>query len=144
MSKIATQAFKSEDVILLNGDTVTVKSLSISKLRRFMKEWKKMGEAGTENGEWSEDDSFNIFVQCSAICLEDAVEGYVSPVKTKNKEFTASYLEYLEDNLEMETIYKIIEVAAGMKLSDPDLLKEVLDKVEKMETEESDGTSTTS
>lgn len=127
---MATQVFKTEDVELLNGDVVTLRPLSIAKNRRFMKEWSKMGVVPepAEGGEaevWDQDKGFDVFIECVGVCLENEVPDVVGTFYDKAKKMTKVYKDYLEENLDMETIYEILDVCAGMKLNDPKLTEAV-------------------
>jgi len=92
-----------------------------------MAEWKKMGEVQDD------DETFNIWVNCCGIALEkelgDKFENQTAadPQKKEDKGEVLSkpYRDYLAETLDMETIYKVMEVCAGMKLNDPNLLAAV-------------------
>jgi hypothetical protein len=84
-----------------------------------MKEWKKFESLDDE------DDSFDIFINCAGLALEkDFLEKFPSltDAKRKKDQLPSDYKEYLEDTLDMDTIYKVLEICAGMKLNDPNLL----------------------
>jgi hypothetical protein len=91
-----------------------------------MAEWKKM-----QNVE-DEDETFDIFVNCCGIALEkelgskfDRTAADPQVKEEKGETLAADYKAYLSDTLDMETIYKVMEVCAGMKLNDPNLLAAV-------------------
>lgn len=114
----------TEEVVSLQDDTeVTLRPAPIGRLRRIMKEWKKF-EALSDD-----DDSFEIFINCSGIALEKELANKFprtaadSTVKEEKDEVLAKpYKDYLEETLDMETMYKVMEICAGMKLNDPNLL----------------------
>ena len=120
---MATSAFTATDIALQDGTDVTLRPLPIGRLRRFMDAWKKIGEL--EEG----DDGFNVFINCSGIALEHEFKGKFDALKAtvdqqKDGEFLSEeYREYLEDVLDLETIYVILDVAGGIKLNDPKLME---------------------
>lgn len=136
MVKIATKVYSQEDITLQDGTDVVLKPLVIGKLRRFMKRWDDIAEAGGD-----EYKSMDIFIDVCGIALEDNYKGKFESLKgsvvdvdeaeAKKKEpnipvLSNQYREYLEDTLEMDSIYKIIEICGGIKLNDPKLLEQVL------------------
>lgn len=119
---MATKVY-TEEVVSLQDDTeVTLRPSPIGRLRRIMAEWKKF-----ENLK-DDDDTFQIFVNCCGIALEkelagkfDRTEADPKITEEKNEVLAKPYKDYLEETLDMDTIYKIMEVCAGMKLNDPNL-----------------------
>jgi hypothetical protein len=83
-----------------------------------MKAWGEF--ANLEN----EDQAFDIYINCCGIALEKSVENDFPKTKDADNVITDEYREYLEDVLDMDTIYKILEVCGGLKLNDPKLLAE--------------------
>lgn len=119
MSKIAKTVYNSEVINLQDGREVTLVPLAIGSLRRFMKAWGDF--ANIEN----EDDAFDIYINCCGIALEKSVkEDFSNGTRDNEKYITDEYREYLEDVLDMDTIYKILDVCGGLKLNDPKLLEE--------------------
>lgn len=116
---MATRAYKVEELTLQDDTDVVVKPLPIGPLRRFMDAWK--ATADLKDG----DDGFNIFVNCCGIALEKNFKGKFDSLRAPNSadgEFLSEeYKEYLEDVLDIETIYVIMEVSGGIKLNDPKL-----------------------
>lgn len=113
---MATTVYEQTEIALQDGTRVTLKPLAIGRLRRFMKVWESFKDVTDEN-----DISLDIFVECSGIALEGELSDVV-PNRFDNKKMTEEYREYLEEVLDMDTIYKIMEVCGGMKLNDPNLL----------------------
>ena len=120
---MATSAFTATEIALQDETDVTIRPLPIGRLRRFMDAWKKIGDL--EEG----DDGFNVFINCSGIALEHEFKGKFDALKAtvdqqKDGEFLSEeYREYLEDVLDLETIYVILDVAGGIKLNDPKLME---------------------
>lgn len=124
---MATKVYTEEEISLQDDTEVTLRPSPIGRLRRIMAEWKKMGEVQDD------DETFNIWVNCCGIALEkelgDKFENQTAadPQKKEDKGEVLSkpYRDYLAETLDMETIYKVMEVCAGMKLNDPNLLAAV-------------------
>ena len=120
---MATQVSKSTDLALANGDEVTVRPLVIGRLRAFMEAWEKFGEAKDDN------DGFTVFVNCAGIALEDSFkddfpEPRANAAERKKGEFlNPGYKSYLENALDLDTIYLVLDVAGGIKLNDPKLME---------------------
>lgn len=120
---MATKVYTEETISLQDETEITLRPSPIGRLRRIMKEWKKMSELSDD------DDSFEIFINCSGIALEKELGGKFErtaadpEIKAEKDEVLApKYKQYLEDTLDMETMYKVMEICAGMKLNDPNLL----------------------
>lgn len=115
---MAKAVYDTEEITLQDGREVTLVPLAIGRLRRFMKAWGEF--ANIEN----EDQAFDIYINCCGISLEKSVEGDFEKTKDSDKVLTDEYREYLEDVLDMSTIYKILDVCGGLKLNDPKLLEQ--------------------
>lgn len=119
---MATQVYNTEDISLQDGTDVTLKPLAIGRLRRFMEAWKQF-----ENVD-EDDDGFDVFVNCSGIALEenfkDKFDNLLPTAEQKKKGLylNPEYKAYLEEVLDLDTIYKVLDVGGGIKLNDPNLL----------------------
>lgn len=124
---MATQVFKTEEVTLQDGVDVVLKPLPISRLRRFMEAWGKIGEL--EEG----DDGFDVFINCCGIALEENFKGQFDALKADKEEsekgefLNHEYKDYLGNTLDLDTIYKILDVCGGIKLNDPKLMEAALE-----------------
>jgi hypothetical protein len=101
---MATKVYESVELELINGDVINVKPLNLKNLREVMKEWSKASEAKDE------DEFLDILINCTQIAF---------------KQFNPSLAgdrEALEGALDLQTMYKILEVAAEIKLNDPNLV----------------------
>jgi hypothetical protein len=98
---MATKVYETDNVTLFSGKKVSLRPLKISILRDFMAEFEKIGVAATDNAA-----SMDVIVDCVAIAMRQ-----YDPALAEDK--TA-----LEDEIDLPTAYKIIEVAAGIKLGD--------------------------
>jgi hypothetical protein len=107
---MATSVYEVVEVELLDGSTISMKPLKISLLREFMKEFQKIGDPKI-----SEDNikSMDLLLSCATIAMKQ----YSPELATK---------EQLEEIVDLPTVYKVIEVAAGIKLNDPNALAAAL------------------
>jgi inhibitor of KinA sporulation pathway (predicted exonuclease) len=107
---MATSVYDTVDVELIDGTKVSMRPLKISLLREFMKEFQKIGDEKI-----AEDNikSMDLLLDCAVIAMRQ----YNPDLATK---------EQLEEIVDLPTIYKIIEVAAGIKLNDPNALAAAL------------------
>jgi hypothetical protein len=116
---MATTIYKQKDITLQDGTEVTIKPLAIGRLRRFQEAWKKFAEAEDENA------GLTVFVNCAGIGLEenftDKFETLKAPAaqKAKGEFLSPEYKTYLEDVLDLDTIYEILNVTGGIVMNDP-------------------------
>lgn len=96
---MASSVYKVEEVELLDGSKLKVRPLKISLLREFMREFDGLVAVAADN-----DKSLDVLVSCTAIALKQ--------FDSKN-----ATIEYVEDNLDLPMIYKVIEAASGIKLA---------------------------
>lgn len=120
---MATRAYVQKEFTLQDDTEVVLRPLPIGRLRRFMDAWKQMGEL--DEG----DDGFDVLVNCAGIGMEHNFKGKFDSLKATGAEqeegkfLSEEYREYLEDVLDIETIYIVLEVAGGIKLNDPKLME---------------------
>lgn len=128
---MATEVYTKTILPLLNDEEVEIKPLSISKLRKFMRLWSdhiafitsKIEENADKEGDEVDFDNadlteaqFDVFIKMSALSLETQLK--------KDDETEKKFLARLEELLDQETIYKILEVSGGLDLKrneDPNL-----------------------
>lgn len=103
---MATKVYESVELELQDGTTVLIKSLSIKRLRKFMDIMKSM------DPEASEEDNLDVLVEACSVALEAFLPD--RPV------------EEFDDLLDVPTVWKIVEVAGGIKMADPNLLMEAV------------------
>ena len=96
---------EAKQVTLIDGTVISVRPLKISLLRPFMSKFEKIAEVAEDN-----DKSMTLLMDCVQIALQQ----YSPEIATDRKA--------LEDNLDLPTVYKIIEEASGINLSDASLL----------------------
>jgi len=100
---MATKVYETVELELLDGRTIVVKPLNLKNLREVMKEWQKAAEV--EN----EDQFLDVLIQCTSIAFRQ----FAPDLSTK---------EQLEEAVDLQTMYKVLEVAADIKLNDPNLV----------------------
>lgn len=103
---MATTVYDVIEVQLSNGELLTIKPLPIKHLKKFMATIKKMDDPSLE----TEDQAMDVFVEAAMVCLE-VLKPELSTDKNK-----------FEEVIEVPTMMKILEIAGGLKLNDPNLL----------------------
>ena len=100
---MATQVYETIELELLDGRTIVVKPLNLKNLREVMKEWQKASEVK------SEDEFLDVLIKCTSIAFRQFAPDLEG-------------VEELEELVDLQTMYKILEVAADIKLNDPNLV----------------------
>ena len=110
---MATEVFKKEEITLISGRELLLKPISIKQTRLFQRELKnyyKAVEESTSDGRLDNDAEFlDNFLALVKICL---MKDYA--------EFAADD-DALEEELDVDSIFKILEVCGGMRFNDPNL-----------------------
>lgn len=96
---MATTIYNTQIIELFDGTQLEIIPLKIKYLREFMIAFDGIKESKND------DDSMQVLVECTRICM-----------KQYYPEISAT-VEQIEDNLDMPAIYKILEVAAGIKIN---------------------------
>jgi hypothetical protein len=94
-------ATETKEITLIDGTVITVRPLKISLLREFMKKFEGIADVAADN-----DKSMTLLVQCVQIAMK------------QYKPELAEDLKALEDNVDLPTVYQVVEAASGIKLSD--------------------------
>ena len=102
---MATTINETKEITLIDGTTIAVRPLKISLLRPFMKKFEGIAAVAEDN-----DKSMSILMECVQIAMQ------------QYKPDLADDLAKLEENLDLPTVYKIVEEASGVKLGDPSAL----------------------
>lgn len=97
---MATKVYETIELELQDGTVITVRPLNLKTLRVVMKEWQKIAEIQNE------DDFLDILVKCTSIAMS-----YLAPEKANS----------VEEDIDLQTMYKILEISADIKLNDPNL-----------------------
>ena len=98
---MATTINEDKTIELIDGTKITVRPLKISLLKPFMAKFEKIAEVAADN-----EKSMDILMECVQIAMKQYAPE------------SADDLAALEDNLDLPTVYKIVEEASGVKLSD--------------------------
>ena len=102
---MATATTEEKTVTLIDGTKIKVRPLKISLLRPFMKKFEGVSLVAEDN-----EKSMNILMECIQIAMQ------------QYKPELAEDLAALEENMDLPTVYKIIEEASGVRLADAALL----------------------
>ena len=92
---------KTEKLSLIDGTTFEVKPLKISLLKPFMKTFQGLAEVADDN-----EKSMDVLIECVQIAFQ---QYYPELADDKEK---------IEDSLDLPTVYKIVDAASGIQLSD--------------------------
>lgn len=95
---MTTTVHEAKTVTLLDGTEVSVRPLKISLLRKFMKEFEGLEKVAENN-----DKSMDVLMKCVTIAM-----GQYAPDVDKTT---------LEDNLDLPTVYEIVEAASGIDMT---------------------------
>lgn len=103
---MATTVKEEKELTLIDGTKITVRPLKISLLRPFMKKFEGITEVAADN-----DKSMNLLMECVAIAMQQYNPELAEDPKA------------LEENMDLPTVYKIIEEASGVNLGEvPNLM----------------------
>lgn len=97
-----TTVYETLEIKLSNGDIITVAPLKINRLKKFLAVVKPL----QEDKDITEESAMEIFVKAGMICMEQ-----FAPELAEDQ-------DKFEDNIEVPTLMKILEVAGGLKLND--------------------------
>ncbi len=97
---MATKVYETIELELQDGSVITVKPLNLKTLRAVMKQWSEASKAETE------DDFLEVLIKCASIAMTQ-----LAPDKS----------ETVEEDLDLQTMYKILEIAADIRLNSPNL-----------------------
>lgn len=108
MEKIATEAYNTEEIKLLNGEVVVLKPLVLKQLKKFMKtmdDWTKSEDA---------DESFELLLTAGARCFSKTNPDFWDEKEEK-------YTDEFEENVDIHSLYRALDVCGGVNLNDPKL-----------------------
>ena len=94
---MATEIYESAYINLIDGTSIYITPLKIKYLRQFMKEFENVKGA---NGDA---EAISALAKCALITMQQ----YYPKINT---------IEDLEDRIDLKTIYKILDIAAGIKI----------------------------
>jgi inhibitor of KinA sporulation pathway (predicted exonuclease) len=98
---MSTEVYEEKTIKLIDGTEFKVRPLKISLLRPFMKKFEGIAEVAEDN-----DKSMSLLMECVQIAMK------------QYKPELAEDLKALEDNVDLPTVYKIVEEASGVKLGE--------------------------
>jgi hypothetical protein len=93
---MATEVYSKGNIYLIDGTELEIIPLKIKYLREFMVEFEGMKDASDDN------EAIEVLSKCVGICM---------------KQYCPQIADTVEDNLDLPTIYKIIDIAAGIKIN---------------------------
>lgn len=96
-----TEIYKSGIVETMNGDRLYITPLKIKYMKQFMEEFKALDAASNDS------ESIEVLAACCLIAMQQ----YFPEIKT---------IEDLEDSFDMNAIYEIIDLGAGIKIKKSD------------------------
>lgn len=102
---MSTTVNEEVKIKLIDGTEIAVRPLKVSLLREFMKKFESIAEVAEDN-----DKSMTALMQCVQIALKQYKPELATDIKS------------LEENIDLPTVYKIVEEASGIKLGDASLL----------------------
>lgn len=96
-----TTVHEENIVTLIDGTEIKLRPLKISLLRPFMKKFESVAEVASDN-----EKSIDVLLECVLIAMKQYKPDLAEDVKS------------LEDLLDLPTVYKIVEAASGVSLSE--------------------------
>lgn len=96
---MATTIYNSQIIHLFDGTELEIIPLKIKYLREFMDTFKKVKKTKTD------DEAIAVLVECVRVCMK---QYYPSISKS---------VEDVEDNIDMPTVYQVLDVSAGIKIN---------------------------
>ena len=100
---MANTVYEVVNIKLSDGTDIEVRPLTIKNLKKFTTIIKRLSEIDLEN----EEEAMDIFVEAGMVCMKQ-----FKPDLAEDK-------ETFEDVIEVPTLMKILEVAGGLKMNDP-------------------------
>jgi inhibitor of KinA sporulation pathway (predicted exonuclease) len=97
---MATTVNEEKKVQLIDGTEIFVRPLKISLLRTFMKKFEGIADIADNN-----EKSMTLLMECVQIAMK------------QYKPELAEDLKKLEDNIDLPTVYQIVEEASGINMS---------------------------
>lgn len=98
---MATTINEATELQLVDGTKISVRPLKVSLLREFLKKFETIADVSTSN-----DKSMDVLLECVQIAMK------------QYKPELAADLATLEDNIDLPTVYAIIEAASGIRMSE--------------------------
>lgn len=99
IDKMATEIYKSGNIFLIDGTELEITPLKIKYLREFMIAFEDVKQSK------GDDEAIEKLTECARICMK---QYYPQISKTT---------EDIEDNLDLPTIYRILDFSAGIRIN---------------------------
>lgn len=115
---MANTVYTTHEYELDNGKTIVLKPLVISRMRKFMEIIEEKLPTSKDINELND-----YLVDAAIICLE------------KHNADVVSDVEDFRDNIDIETLYKVLEVCGGVKLNDPNTVKALAETAESLQND---------
>ena len=96
---MATRVYESGYINLIDGTKIYLTPLKIKYQREFMDAFENVKAARND------DEAIQHLVECATICMQQ----YYPQIKTTND---------LEDNVDLPTVYQILNIAVGLKINE--------------------------
>lgn len=96
---MATTIYKSEIIHLFDGTELEIMPLKIKYLREFMQAFENVKV--TKN----DDEAIAALVECVRVCMKQ----YYPPI--------SGSVEDIEDSIDMPTVYKVLDISAGIRIN---------------------------
>jgi hypothetical protein len=96
---MATKVYDTKKISLIDDRVIVAAPLKIKYLREFLETFETIKQAKTD------DESIAVLAECALVAMQQ----YCKSIKT---------IEELEDNIDLPTIYEIIDIAAGIKINE--------------------------
>jgi hypothetical protein len=96
---MATTVYDSQFITLIDNKKIEITPLKIKYLREFMVAFEEIKKAD------GDDESIAVLAECTRICMKQ----YCPEISNSVSD--------VEDNIDLPTIYKVLEVAAGIKIN---------------------------
>jgi hypothetical protein len=93
---MATEVYGKDNIFLIDGRELEIIPLKIKYLREFMLEFQSMKNATND------DEAIEVLTKCASICL---------------KQYCPEISKTAEDYLDLPTVYRIIDIGAGIKIN---------------------------
>jgi hypothetical protein len=98
---MATKIYETAIIELVDGTELYLTPLKLKYLREFMDAFEHVKKASNDM------EAIGFLAECARIAMKQ----YYPSIKT---------IEDLEDNVDLPTIYKILDIAGGIKINDPE------------------------
>ena len=98
---MAVTTHEPKKIKLIDGTEIEIKPLKISLLKPFTKKFQELAAVADDN-----DKSMDILLDCVMIAFQQFAPEYAEDRKK------------VEDNIDLPTVYQVIETASGIQLAD--------------------------